>query len=110
MTPAERQKKEARTRSIRAEIDDIPALLDGTLMTKHNRVKRKDGSIHVSPEHCTFQYRRADGKRQWKRIPRSAHAAVERLVRAGERYRALEREYRAVLTELTLDDGGKKND
>ena len=110
MTPAERQKKEARTRSIRAEIDDIPALLDGTLMTKHNRVKRKDGSIHVSPEHCTFQYRSADGKRQWKRIPRSTRAAVERLVRAGERYRALEPEYRAVLTELTLDDGGKKND
>ena len=110
MTPAERQKKEARTRAIRAEIDRIPALLDGTLMTKRNRVKRKDGSIHVSPEHCTFQYRGGDGKRQWKRIPRHAKAAVEQLVRAGERYRALEREYRALLTELALADEGKKND
>ena len=110
MAPAERQKKEARSRAIRAAIDDIPALLDGTLMTKHNRVKRKDGSIRVSPEHCTFQYRSADGKRQWKRIPRSAKAAVQRLVRAGVRYRALEREYRALLTELALADDGKKND
>jgi hypothetical protein len=35
---------------------------------------------------------------------------VERLVAYGVRYRALEREYRAVLTELALADGGKKND
>lgn len=110
MTEAERQKKEARIRAICKEIDDIPALLDGTLLSKHNRVKRKDGSIHVSPEHWTFQYRSADGKRQWKRIPRSAKAAVQRLVRAGARYRVLEQEYRALLTELALDDGGKKND
>ena len=110
MTPAERQKKEARSRAIRVEIDDIPALLDGALMTKRNRVKRKDGSVHVSPEHCTFQYRNSEGKRVWKRIPRSARAAVERLVRAGVRYRVLEREYRAGLTELALADDGKKND
>ena len=110
MTEVERQKKEARIRAICKEIDDIPSLLDGTLLSKHNRVKRKDGSIHVSPEHWTFQYRSADGKRQWKRIPRSAKAAVQRLVRAGARYRVLEQEYRALLTELALDDGGKKND
>jgi hypothetical protein len=84
-------------------------MLDGILMTKHNRVRRKDGSIHVSPEHCTFQYRGADGKRKWKRIPRNAKTAVERLVRAAARYRTLEREYTALLTELSLADGGKKN-
>ena len=108
MTPAERLKKEARARTIREEIDGILALLDGTLMTKRNRVKRKDGRIHVSPEHFTFQYRDSDGKRQWKRIPRAARAVVERLVRAGERYRTLEREYRALLTELALTDDSKK--
>ena len=100
----------ARIEAIRTRIDEIPAMLDGTLMTKHNRVKRKDGSVHVSPEHCTFQYRGADGKRKWKRIPRNAKAIVERLVRAGARYRALEREYTALLTELSLADDSKKND
>jgi hypothetical protein len=110
MTPEEAQKKEARIDTIRAQIDEIPAMLDGTLMTKHNRVTRKDGSIHVSPEHCTFQYRGTDGKRQWKRIPRNAKAAVGRLVRAAERYRALEREYTALLTELSLVPSGKKKD
>ncbi len=110
MTDEERRRKEARIRAIHAQIEDIPHLLDGTLMAKRNRVKRKDGSIHVSPEHWTFQYRRADGKRQWKRIPRSAKAAIQRLVRAGVRYRVLEQEYRSLMTELALDDGGKKND
>jgi hypothetical protein len=110
MTTAERQKKEARVEAIWRQMEAIPAMLDGTLMPKRNRVGRKDGSIHVSPEHWTFQYRGANGKRQWKRIPRNAKAVVGRLVRAGESYRAMEREYRALLTELTLADGAKKND
>ena len=109
MIPEEIQKKEARIEEIRTRIGEITAMLDGTLMSKHNRVRRRDGSVHVSPEHYTFQYRDGDGKRQWKRIPRDARATVARLVRAGERYRALEREYTALLTELSLADGGKKN-
>jgi hypothetical protein len=109
MTPEGAQKKEARIGAIRTRIEDIHAMLDGTLMTKHNRVRRKDGSVHVSPEHYTFQYRGTDGKRKWKRIPRNAKASVERLVRAAERYRNLEREYTALLTEMSLADGGKKN-
>ena len=109
MMPEERRKKEARLDAIRGQIDAIPAMLAGTLLAKRNRVRRLDGGVHVSPEHFTFQYRGTDGKRKWKRIPRSAKAAVERLVRAGERYRVLEREYAALATELALAPGGKKN-
>jgi hypothetical protein len=109
MTPTERDQKEARGKAVWRQMEAIPALLDGTLMSKRNRVARQDGSIHVSPEHWTFQYRGADGKRQWKRIPRKAKAAVERLVRAGEHYRTLEREYRGLQTELALADDSKKN-
>ena len=110
MSPQQLQKKEARIGAIRRQMDAIPAMLDGTLMVKHNRVKRKDGSVRVSPEHYTFQYRGADGKRKWKRIPRNAKTTVEQLVRAANRYRKLEREYTALLTELSLENGGKKND
>ena len=109
MKPDETRKQEERIDAIRKQIDGIPAMLDGTLMGKRNRVRRKNGSVHVSPEHWTFQYRGVDGKRKWKRIPRNAKAAVGRLVRAGERYRALEREYTALLTELALADDSKKN-
>jgi hypothetical protein len=109
MTPEETQKKGLRLGALRARIDEIPAMLNGTLLIKHNRARHKDGSVHVSPEHYTFQYRGADGKRKWKRIPRNAKAAVERLVRAGDRYQALAREYAALLTELSLADDGKKN-
>ena len=109
MTLDDAAKKEARIGVIRKQTDGIPAMLDGSLMTKHNRVRRKDGSVHVSPEHYTFQYSGADGKRKWKRIARNATPAVARLVRAAERYRALEREYTALMTELSLADVGKKN-
>ncbi len=109
MSLEEMQKKEARIDAIRKQIDEIPAMLDGTLMTKHNRVRRRDGSIRTSPEYFTFQYRGSDGKRKWKRIPRNVNAVVERLVRAGARYRTLEREYRALMTERSLADDAKKN-
>lgn len=108
MTTDQRQKKEARVRNIRKEIGGIPALLDGSLLTKHNRVKRKDGSVHTSREHFTFQYRDAEGKRCWKRVPRDRRASVDLLVRAGQRYRALDAEYRALLTELALDPDTQK--
>lgn len=110
MTPEQTQKKQARIAELIKQIEAIPAMLDGTLMTKNNRVKRKDGSIHVSPDHYTFQYRGADGRRLWKRVPRSARAAVLKLVRAAQRYRALEQEYSALMTELALANDGKKND
>lgn len=103
------QEKEARIGAIWRQMEQIPAMLDGVLMAKHNRVPRKDGSVHVSPDHWMFQYRAADGKRRWKRIPRHAKAAVGRLVDAGKRYRALEQEYAALLTEMSLESRSKKN-
>ena len=109
MTPEEMLKIEARLDAIRARVGGIAAMIDGALLVKHNRTPRKDGSVHVSPELYTFQYRGADGERKWKRIPKAAKPSVERLVRAGESYRALEREYAALLTELTLAGGSKKN-
>jgi hypothetical protein len=109
MTPTERQQKETRIEAVWKQMEAIPALLDGALMAKRNRVRRKDGRLYVSQEHWTFQYRGAEGKRQWKRIPRNAKPMVERLVRAGARYRALEEEYRALQTELALAADAKKN-
>jgi predicted component of viral defense system (DUF524 family) len=109
MTSENMPKKEARIEAIRRKMDDIPAMLDGALMVKRNRVKRKDGSFHISPEFYTFQYRGAGGKRKWKRIPRKAKVTVEKLVSAAKRYRKLEQEYTALLTEISLADGSKKN-
>lgn len=110
MTHKEIQAKQARIREIRAIIDEASAMVDGTLMTKRNRTRRKDGSIHVSPEYHTFQYRGVDGARKWKRIPKKAVSVVRRMAKAGKRYRALEREYVALVTELSLVDSGQKND
>jgi len=109
MTPENEARIEARLTALRSQMESIPALLDGALLTKHNRTVRKDGSIHVSPAHYTFQYLAADGKRAWKRIPKGAKTVVERLEKAGRTYQKLSREYTALLTELSLA-GSKKND
>ena len=109
MTQPDTRNNDARIDAIRAEIDGIQVMLHGALLTNRNRAKRKDGSVQVSPEHYTFQYYDADGRRKCRRIPGNAKTAVERLVRAGDRYRALEREYRVRMTEVSLADGGKKN-
>lgn len=110
MTQPDTRKQDARIDALRAEIDGLQVMLHGALLTNRNRTKRKDGSVQVSPEHYTFQYYDADGHRKCKRIPKNAKAVVERLIRAGDRYRTLEREYRTRMTELSLADGGKKND
>jgi hypothetical protein len=102
MTKADIRKTEARIEALRHKMGEISLMLDGDLLTKHNRVKRKDGSVHVSPEYYTFQYRGADGKRRWKRIPKKSLSSVKKLVGAAKRYRELEREYTALVTELSV--------
>lgn len=97
-----------RLEAIRKQIEAIPAMLDGALLTKHNRTVRKDGTINISPEYYTFQYLGTDGKRKWKRIPKGAKPGVERLVRAGARYRQLVRQYASLMTEASLAGDAKK--
>jgi len=109
MTQPDARNNDARIDAIRAEIDGIQVMLHGALLANRNRAKRKDGSVQVSPEHYTFQYYDVDGRRKSRRIPGNAKTAVERLVRAGDRYRTLEREYRMRMTEVSLADGVKKN-
>jgi hypothetical protein len=97
-----------RIREIRDQIASLPAMLVGSLLAKHNRVEREDGTVHVSGPYYTFQYRRADGTRAWKRIPKGAHKTVRKLVSAGDLYQKLEKEYAALATELSLGSEGKK--
>ncbi len=99
-----------RLATIRKQIEAIPAMLDGVLLTKHNRTVRKDGTVNISPENFTFQYLGTDGKRKWKRIPKGAKPGVERLVRAGTHYRQLVREYASLMTEASLAGDAKKKD
>jgi hypothetical protein len=82
----------------------------GSLLTKHNRKRRKDGSSYVSEAYYTLQYRDAQGRRRWRRVPRALKARVQKLVQEGDHYRELEREYAALATEFGLLQASKKND
>ena len=99
-----------RIREVAEEISRLGPMLVGTLTKRPNRKRRKDGSEYVSSPYSTFQYKGADGRRKWKRIPRGAEGRIKKLIVTGERYRLLEQEYRGLASELGILDASKKND
>jgi len=99
----------ARIREVAEEVARLGPMLVGTLTKRPNRKRRRDGSEYVSVAYGTFQYKGPGGRRQWKRIPRGAEGRVKKLIATGERYRALEQEYRGLASELGLLEAAKKN-
>lgn len=99
----------ARVDEITATVAQLGPMLVGSLLAKRNRKRRQDGSEYVSEPYYTFQYRDAEGRRRWRRIPRSQTGQVRKLVQTGARYLALEREYAALTTQLGLLQASKKN-
>ena len=99
-----------RISEVAEEISRLGPMLVGTLTKRPNRKRRKDGSEYVSHPYSTFQYKGADGRRKWKRIPRGAEGRIKKLIVTGERYRLLEQEYRGLASELGLLEASKKND
>lgn len=91
-----------RLRTLRMEMAGIGAFLAGSIAMKRNTTVDKTGTVHVSPDHCVFQYRSPDGKRRYINIPPAARKEVKRLVDNGWRYRKLEREYRMFMTQFSL--------
>lgn len=65
--------------------------------------------MHVSPPHYVLEYRGADGKRKWANVTARDRKTVGRMAEAGKRYRKLEAEYAALMTEWSLSECGKKN-
>ena len=99
----------ARIREVAGEVARLGPMLVGTLTKRPNRKRRRDGTEYVSVAYSTLQYKGADGRRKWKRIPRGADGRVRKLIEEGERYRVLEQEYRGLASELGLVDVAKKN-
>jgi hypothetical protein len=99
----------ARVQELTVTVSQLGPMLVGTLLEKHNRKRRRDGSEYLSAPYYTFQYRDQNGRRCWRRIPREQKGRVRKLVATGERYRALEREYTGCMTELGLQAASKKN-
>lgn len=98
----DREQIERRLIEIREELAGLGPILVGTLLKKHNRKKRKDGSTYVSPTYYTLQYKNAEGRRCWQRIPRGKKSTVEKMLEAGRTYAQLESEYARLSTELAL--------
>jgi hypothetical protein len=102
---------EVEIRDVFVRMEALDGVLLGTLLKKHNRERRKDGSTYVSPPYYTFQYQGQNGKQQWRRVPRQHKACVERMIVNGQEYVRLRKLVETLLREaalLGLDS--KKND
>ena len=102
---------EAEIRDIFVRMEALDGVLLGTLLEKHNRERRKDGSTYVSPPYYTFQYQGEKGKQEWRRVPRQHKTRVERMIGNGQEYVRLRKSAEALLRDaalLGLDS--KKND
>jgi hypothetical protein len=101
---------ETEIRDIFMSMTALDGVLLGNLLEKHNRKRRKDGSIYVSPPYYTFQYQGANGKQEWRRIPRQHKARVERMIGNGREYVRLRKSAERLLRDAALLGlNGKKN-
>ena len=101
---------EQRMEALLRVMEGIGDVLFGSVTVNRNRkTRKKKPGVYVSPEHYTFNYKNAEGKRCWKRIPAGCIGRVRELVGAGKRWKKLEAEYEALATEAAWERAaGKK--
>ena len=109
-TPNMEKNIERRLEVLLREMEGIGDVLFGSVTVNRNRkARKKKPGVYVSPEHYTFNYKNAEGKRCWKRIPAGCIGRVRELVGAGKRWKKLEAEYEALATEAAWElAAGKK--
>ncbi len=91
-------------RTVIAEAEAIGPWLDGNLLkNKRKKYVKKDGSISYYPTSSVLQYRVGPKRRKSKRIPPARVAEIERLLKAGKRFKALMVRYAELASRLALD-------
>jgi hypothetical protein len=96
-------------RAVIAEAEAIGPCLDGDLLkNKRTKYVKKDGSVSYYPTLPILQYRLGPKQRKSKRIPLNKVAEIERLLKDGDRFKALMARYGALAAKLALDSK-KKN-
>jgi hypothetical protein len=91
-------------RRIETEARALGPYLEGNLL-KGKKAKHtcKDGTVSAYATAPVLQYRTGPGKRKSKRIPEEKAAAVERLLEAGRKRKALLARHRELSAELALE-------
>ena len=85
------------------EIAQTTLYLEGSLQKSAKRYVKKDGSVSFYPTRPILQYRLGPKLRKSKRIPLDKVAEIERLLKDGDRFKALMARYGALASKLALD-------
>ena len=91
-----------------AEAEALGPWIDGHLLkNKRTKYVKQDGSVSFYPTRPILQYRVGPKLRKSKRIPPGKVAEIERLLRDGDRFKALMGRYGALAARLALDSKKK---
>ena len=99
-------KKKNREEKIAAIVAEMTAITEFALgSVKPNRKKHtaKDGSVRETKTQYLFQSRGGRGMQQCKHIPSALVPKIRELVEAGRKFEKLEKEYKRLVTEASLE-------
>lgn len=94
----------AELRKVETEARAVGPYLEGNLLKgKKAKYTCKDGTVSTYATDPVLQYRTGHGKRKSKRIPQGKAAAVELLLEAGRKRKALLARHRELTAVLALE-------
>ena len=95
------ESKSERIQHILAEMAAIPEFAEGCL-SKSSNYSVRGGVRHKAKPHWKFQSRGGAGRRVCRAVPATLVPRLRELVENAKRYRALEKEYAALVTEQSV--------
>jgi hypothetical protein len=95
------ESKTERINQILAGMAAISEFAEGCL-SKSSNYSVRGGVRHKAKPHWKFQSRGGAGRRVCRAVPAALVPRIRELVENGKRYRALEREYAALVTEASV--------
>ena len=93
----------ARIGEIVAEMSFITEFAEGSIVSSSSYYTPKDGKRHKTRPQFRFQSRGGRGRQKLRHIPAALVPQVRRLIENGRRLEKLEAEYKALMTEESIE-------
>ena len=93
----------SRIGEIVAEMSSITEFAEGSIVSSSSYYTTKDGKRHKTRPQFKFQSRGGRGRQKLRHIPAALVPQVRRLIENGRRLEKLEAEYKALMTEESIE-------
>lgn len=93
----------SRIGEIVAEVSSITEFAEGSIVSSSSYYTTKDGKRHKTRPQFKFQSRGGRGRQKLRHIPAALVPQVRRLIENGRRLEKLGAEYKALMTEESIE-------